>query len=54
MNKKVLHPNCITYRKMIVEHQNYNNLPEIITTIMILDGLQLEKVNWGKKEKNGG
>jgi len=29
MNKKVLHPNCIAYRKMIVENQNYKNLPGI-------------------------
>jgi len=51
MNKKVLHPNCIAYRKMIVEHQNYNNLPEIYNNSNDIRWVTAGKSELGQKRK---
>ena len=51
MSKKLLHPNCIAYRKMIVEHQNYKNLPGINNDLGDIRWVVAGKSELGEKRK---
>ena len=48
---KKLHPNCIEYRKMIVNHQNYKNLPGIYNNSNDIIWVATGKSELGQKEK---
>lgn len=48
---KKLHPNCIKYRKMIVNHQNYKNLPGIYNNSNDIRWVAAGKSELGQKRK---
>ena len=48
---KKLHPNCIEYRKMIVNHQNYKNLPGIYNNSDDIRWVATGKSELGQKRK---
>ena len=48
---KKLHPNCIEYRKMIVDHQNYKNLPGIYNNSNDIRWVATGKSELGQKRK---
>jgi len=48
---KKLHPNCIKYRKMIVKHQNYENLPGIYNNSNEIRWVAAGKSELGQKRK---
>ena len=48
---KKLHPNCIEYRKMIVNHQNYKNLPGIYNNSNDIRWVATGKSELGQKRK---
>ena len=48
---KKLHPNCIEYRKMIVNHQNYKNLPGIYNNSNDIKWVATGKSELGQKRK---
>ena len=51
MKKNVVHPNAVDYQKMIVEHQNYKNLPEIYNSSNNIRWVAASNTELGLKRK---
>ena len=52
MDKKVLHPNFIAYQKMIIEHPNYKDMPDLLNNDGSIKWIVTKNSIIGKKRES--